>query len=1021
MSSISAANGLISGLPIQDLVDSLIAIQRRPLTLLQNRAAALTQRRTALLGLSAQLLAVKNAAARFGTVDLFRRTAAGSSNEGVIVPSGTGSAAAPGTYSFTVLNLATTHQAVSGGFASADATPVGAGVLTLESTAALLNRSTRLSALNAGAGVRAGQIRIVDRAGGAATVDLTAAITIGDVVRAINDQSSTAVRARVSGDRLILEDQTGSGTGVLSVSEVSGGHTATDLGLLGSASGAILTGGDLVRIDGAMALGRLNDGNGVRRIAGLADFAVTLADGSVFNVNLSEQLAGTTRLSLLNHGGGVPAGSIRITNRAGVSTTVDLSGTETIADVKTAIESAAAGVTVTFVGGKLLLNDASAGTGSLTVEEVAGGGTAAALGLNGSAATGALTGRQVYFVSTVADVTRVINAQADTAGVANGGRLIAAIGPDGKSLALTDATDGGSNALTITALNGSYAAADLGLLGRPTVNGAVNGRRLLGGLETVLLRSLNGGAGVAAGTIEITDRAGTTAQVDLSAAQTLEDIIAALNAAGTGISASISPSGLGLRLTDNSGGTGNLRIADVTGTAAADLGIAIDAAVGTVTNRNLQRQYVSSATRLDEFRNGAGVPPGRFRITNSQGVSAVVDLTQGVETTLQDVIDEINSRGIDVTARINNTGDGLILEDAAGGAGRLKVAEDGGTTAAALGILGQAAEGATFLDGSLERRITIGSSDTLNDVRTRIQESGAALAAVVLNDGTGSQPYRLSLTSARSGLDGRIVIDAGETGLAFSALAEGRDAAIRFGGGAGPDALILHSATNRLTNAVPGVTLDLVAASATPVEITVSRDLEGIVADVSTFVAAFNAVVGTIRDLTRFNPETTERGVLQGDSTAIRIRNRLLGLTTGTYGAIAGAARRLSSVGLTLSGGTTLNFDQVKFREAYAADPAAVESLFTAAGVGFHDVLKTELERITDADGGTIPAAESALGDSQAALASRIARMQTLLDRRRDRLLSEFTAAESALARLQQQQSALGALSLLTVPARSNR
>ena len=49
MSSITSGVGLVSGLPIRDLVDSLILVQRRPISLLQNRLSVLTGRRTALL------------------------------------------------------------------------------------------------------------------------------------------------------------------------------------------------------------------------------------------------------------------------------------------------------------------------------------------------------------------------------------------------------------------------------------------------------------------------------------------------------------------------------------------------------------------------------------------------------------------------------------------------------------------------------------------------------------------------------------------------------------------------------------------------------------------------------------------------------------------------------------------------------------------------------------------------------------------------------------------------------------
>ena len=87
----------------------------------------------------------------------------------------------------------------------------------------------------------------------------------------------------------------------------------------------------------------------------------------------------------------------------------------------------------------------------------------------------------------------------------------------------------------MSGLNGSTALYDLGLVstvsggtvtgtgGAATdTGGTITGRSVLGGLQTVLLSSLNGGEGlVQLGNLDLTDRGGKTATVDLSSAQTL--------------------------------------------------------------------------------------------------------------------------------------------------------------------------------------------------------------------------------------------------------------------------------------------------------------------------------------------------------------------------------------------------------------------------------------------------------------------------------------------------------------------
>ena len=1017
MSTISSGVGLVSGLPIQELVDSLIQVQRNPINQLQDRLGVLTARRTALLQLSAQLLSLQNTATQFGKSDFFQSAAVSSSNESVILASAE-PGAVPGEYTFNVRNLATTHQLISAGFADDDAL-VGAGTLTLEGAAGLLNRPTDLSALNGGQGVQVGKIKITDRAGNDATVDLITAKTIDDVTNAINTTTGINVQARVDGDRLIIEDQSG-GTGNLTISEVGAGRTATDLGILQSVAANELFGDTIVSVSEETSLRQLNDRNGIRTRDGLDDFEVTLANGQTLTFNLSEVIRPDTPLTLLNNGNGVPGGTIRITDRAGRSAEVDLTGAATAQDVLDAINNASGvNVTASIIGTQFTIEDNSIADGEtaandLLIEDVDST-TAEALGLAGSTISSTLNGRDVYSVDSIGDILRVINLDPD-----NGGQLTASISTDGFGITLTDTTSG-SNVLTVTALSDSQAAEDLGLLG-PVTGNTVASRRLVAELNTVLLRSLNGGRGVDLSDLQITDRNGVSHSVDVSNAVTLSDVIDAINAAPTSITAAVSSSGLGIELIDTSNGSGNLVIA---GTTAVDLKLDVNDTVDRVESGNLQKQYVSAATRLEDFNNG--IPRGRFRITDSSGQSAVVDLSQGDEKTLQDVIDEINSRPTDIEARINDTGDGLILVDTAGGSGVLSVAEEGGAVAKALGILGEAAEGETQIDGSFETRIEISANDTLNDVLTKIRNSNADVNASIINDGSAGRPLRLSLTSTQSGREGELAVDTGKTGLSFDVLAEAQDATVVFGSVDADKPLVLTTSSNTLDGAVSGVRLDLIGAAEEPVTVSVTRDNDAIVEQFRDFVTNFNALISTLDDQTSFDPETEVRGILQADATARRIRQSLTGLTARTVSGLPTTLNRLGSVGITLGSGSRLELDENKLREALVNDPEGVEELFTleetdddgnVIRTGLGGIIEAEIDRLTDNETGAIPLREESIQTSEDQLNERIDQLELLLDRRRERLLDQFTAMEAVIARLQSQQSALSALSALA-PASS--
>lgn len=999
MGTVSSGIGLISGLNIQQLVDSLIATRSRPVDLLKARIQEGTAVRTAYLDLSARLLALKSTFARLNTTDAFRAADSSSSNENTLTATA-GTTATPGSYVFTVRGLAASQQLISSGFATRDASFLSPGRLTFERNDARLDRGTALGTLNGGAGVRAGKIRITDRAGGTAQIDLTTAQNVSDVLAAINGQTTAAVRATVEGDRIVLTDQTGAAAGSLVVEDLGGGFTGLDLGIRGSSASGRLEGADIVRLSSATQLAALRDGNGIRVHGVSDDFRVTLADGSAVDVNLSGKLRNDLSLNALNGGGGIPAGKISLKNRAGQTAEVDLSAAQTVGDVVNAIQGAGLNLTVTIVGAKFVVTDGSAGEGTLSISDSGGGTTATALGLTTAATGNSLTGRDVYRVATIGDVLREINLDSQ-----NSGRLTAEISPDGDRIRLIDQTSG-SGTFAVSALSESTAASDLGLL-RNGSGGAIVSGRLVSGLNSVLLNSLNGGAGVGAGAVQITDRAGATASVDLSSAETLDDVIRAINGAGVGVIARVNGSGLGIEVSDTSGGTGNLKIEDVSGQLAAGLGIAVDAAVSQVSKANLQRQYISESTRLDSFRSSIAFSRGKFRVTDSTGASAVVDLTQGDEKTIGAVIAEINSRGIGVRASINANGDGLLLTDTAGGSGLLTIAEEGGSTAKSLGILGTATTGTTTIDGSLERGVDVLATDTLDSLIDKIRASGAAVNASLLNDGNAANPYRLSLASLQSGEAGRLAIDVGATGLSLATLVEGRDAKVLFGPPDAAQPLVLTSATNTITDAIPGVSLNLVSASEQPVTVSVARNADTPAAALRAFVEGYNAIVDRIAELTKFNSETNQRGLLLGDATVERIQSRLASLVTKRAANGVAGFDRLSSVGVTVASGGKLSFDEDRLRSQYDANPQAVEALFTTASSGLAAVFDGQFDQMTNDENGILPRAEESLGKTLELLTDRQTTLEASLEKQRAQLMAKFQASEQVLAQLQSQQSAL--------------
>ncbi len=1020
MGTITTSTGLISGIDIQGTVEKLMAIERQPVDLLQAQLKKLGTEKSTLQGITAQLLALKLAVTPFKSGVNFRPNIASSSNENVLTAKAN-SDAVPGQYTFRVLQTAQTHQLVSQGFNDADQTPIGQGTVSIELGQGKLDRELDLNFLRNQQGIRKGTIRITDRSGAYADVDLSDAVTVSDILKKING-AGIGVTASVSGDHFVLTDTTGATAHNLVVQDLKGGYTAADLGLLQNIADTQIAGNDLVGLAQNTGLKYLNDGNGIRTSGLGEDLHFKLRDGTEFGVDLNS-LSLDSSLGILNNGKGVRAGSIKITNKAGAFATVDLSSAKTVRDVIDAIGNSGINVSAVLVGGtKLLITDASTGDKKLKIENVDGSGTATDLGIENEVDGTSFTGKEMYRLSTLGDVKRAIEDVASRA--SNPDKLTVNITPGGHGITLTDTT-GGAGDLVVSSSNGALTAEDLGIAGSFSTSD-VSGQRLIAGLNTVLLKNLNGGTGVALGTIEVQNRAGQTTLVDLNAAVTLEDVINTINnTSGIGVRAGLNKSHTGIILEDQTGySAANLKISDVDSTTAHDLNIDVDTTSSKVDSGNNQLKYISEATLLSSLNGGKGITAGAFTITDSGGKRVTLSLnsTDVAQKTLGDLISMINGQGLaGVRASINATGDGLLLTDTANGALKMTVVNQGtGTLASELNIAGEADNaGAGVIDGSFEYKITLGGSDTLQSLADKINNLKGAFTASVVNDGTGTNSYRLMLTSKNSGKAGALVINSDLNDLELSDLVEAQDAVISLGGTVGGNSLVATSSTNTFKYLVPGLTIDAHAASSSPVTITVEQDVAAVTDKVKAFVDKFNAVITAISDATKYDADTQTASPLLGNIQVENVRSRLYSIISSTSTGV-GDFTRFNTLGITVGSDAKLNFNEEKFKTAYANNPKAVENFFSTQDKGMGYVLDKMTDDFTRSYDGELTAAANGYDERTKLINDRISYLEELLTSKENRLYMQFQNMETALAKLQTMQTAISSMSTMLTTSSNN-
>ncbi|MGH9362947.1 MAG: flagellar filament capping protein FliD, partial [Thermoanaerobaculia bacterium] len=219
-------------------------------------------------------------------------------------------------------------------------------------------------------------------------------------------------------------------------------------------------------------------------------------------------------------------------------------------------------------------------------------------------------------------------------------------------------------------------------------------------------------------------------------------------------------------------------------------------------------------------------------------------------------------------------------------------------------------------------------ADTLETLAGRIDDLDFGVSASVLNDGSPLSPYRLQLLSRRSGDAGGIIAAAsGGTSLSLRQVSRGRDAVLFYGDG--PQPVLLRSPANEFSEVIPGLGVTAQAASGSPVVVTAARDLEEVEEAVAGLVEGFNEIIDEIRALTRFDPETGERGPLLGEGVLRSVERQLADAVIRPVLGTGAKTDLASQIGLRITANGRLTFDRAEFASLAASDPEAVERIFT--------------------------------------------------------------------------------------------
>ncbi len=234
--------------------------------------------------------------------------------------------------------------------------------------------------------------------------------------------------------------------------------------------------------------------------------------------------------------------------------------------------------------------------------------------------------------------------------------------------------------------------------------------------------------------------------------------------------------------------------------------------------------------------------------------------------------------------------------------------------------------------GGTARNVSIDLSQSLSQIAQTINNvsAGTATVATVTDPITNATKQQLQLTGVTAYTDSNNVlanlgITQNNLNNSTTELTQGTDAAFTI------DNIQASRPTNSFTDAISGVTINLVAAGAT--SLNVASDTASIKTNIQSFVKAYNDVLDTIDSNSQYDSGTGKTGPLFGDALTQNVYNDLVSNANGVITGLPSNLSLLSQIGITTDTSDHLQINDATLSQQLATNLSGVAKLFQSSGV----------------------------------------------------------------------------------------
>lgn len=229
----------------------------------------------------------------------------------------------------------------------------------------------------------------------------------------------------------------------------------------------------------------------------------------------------------------------------------------------------------------------------------------------------------------------------------------------------------------------------------------------------------------------------------------------------------------------------------------------------------------------------------------------------------------------------------------------------------------------------------------------------------------------------------------------------------------------IERASNSISDAIDGVTLNLTKITNDPITLSVGNDTTSLKTMITDFINAYNSVISKMSQYTSYDSASGSSGLLNGDSSVNTVKSTLAQAMQSKFS--GGAYSYLFDIGISIDKYGQYQIDETKLDAAFEANSTDVLNLFTKGldnvsatpdeSTGIFVSMKNAINTLTGGTSNVFTSKASTFDSQIKTYNNLISKQETYIEKRKKTLEAQFATLETTMNSLNNTSSMLTQIS----------